>query len=268
MAKWLRGLRSVTAEVADLPANSFGRSIRCIHQYQTIQAIPREATGRGVSARDRTIGRIPAVVFPQSLLETDTSKRGASRKQLLTADKKQIKSIIDSVGLPFFCSTTFQLQIRAGQGSSTLVESGRVLPLKIHRDEETGKILNLVFVWADDGEKLKVDVPVVFNGLDHCPGLKKVLMSHVPSVLLQSTCSYYRGGNLQSIRSTLKLLGPAEHIPSKIEIDVSKLDIDDKVLLQDVVFHPSLKLLSKNETMPVCKIVATSPVKEPKAVPA
>ncbi|VVB18264.1 unnamed protein product [Arabis nemorensis] len=249
MAKWWRRLRS-TAEAANLPAFSFGRSIRCLHQYDTIQAIPREATGRGVSARDRTIGRIPAVVFPQSLLDTDASKRGVSRKQLLTADRKQIKSILDSVGLPFICSTTFQLQIRAGQGSSTLVESGRVLPLKIHRDEETGKILNLVFVWADDGEQLKVDVPLVFKGLENSPGLKK-------------------GGNLRSIRSTLKLRGPAEHIPSKIEVDVSNLDIEDKVLMQDVVFHPSLKLLSKNETMPVCKIVATKPVKEPQAaVPA
>ena len=44
---------------------------------------------------------------------------------------------------------------------------------QVHRDEENGKILNLVFVWADDGEKLKVDVPVVFKGLDHCPGLQK-----------------------------------------------------------------------------------------------
>ena len=120
------------AEAANLPAAySFGRSIRCLHQYETIQAIPREATGRRVSARDRTIGRIPAVVFTQSLLETDASKRGVSRKQLLTADRKQIKSIVDSVGLPFFCSTTFKLQVRAGQGSSSLVESGRVLPLKV-----------------------------------------------------------------------------------------------------------------------------------------
>ncbi|ESQ31169.1 hypothetical protein EUTSA_v10004830mg [Eutrema salsugineum] len=246
MAKWWRGLRSA-AEVADLPASSFGRSIRCLHQYETIQAIPREATGRRVSARDRTIGRIPAVVFPQSLLGTDASKRGVSRKQLLTADRKQIKSILDSVGLPFFCSTTFKLQIRAGQGSSTLIESGRVLPLKIHRDEETGKILNLVFVWADDGEQLKVDVPVVFKGLENCPGLKK-------------------GGNLLSIRSSVKLVGPAENIPSKIEVDVSKLDIEDKVLMQEVEFHPSLKRLSMNET--VCKIVATSPVKEPEDVQA
>ncbi|KAJ4891031.1 hypothetical protein Rs2_30779 [Raphanus sativus] len=249
MAIWWRGLRSA-ADAANLPASSIGRSIRRLHQYETIQAIPREATGRRVSARDRTIGRIPAVVFTQSLLETDASKRdGVSRKQLLTADRKQIKSIVDSVGLPFFCSTTFKLQVRAGQGSSSLVESGRVLPLKIHRDEESGKILNLVFVWANDGEQLKVDVPLVFKGLDDCPGLKK-------------------GGNLRSMRSTLKLLGPAEHIPSKIEVDVSKLDIEDKVLMQEVEFHPSLKLLSKNETLPVCKIVATSPVKEPEAVQA
>ncbi|KAF8085480.1 hypothetical protein N665_0666s0027 [Sinapis alba] len=248
MAIWWRGLRSA-AEVANLPAFSIGRSIRCLHQYETIQAIPREATGRRVAARDRTIGRIPAVVFTQSLLETDASKRDVSRKQLLTADRKQIKSIVDSVGLPFFCSTTFKLQIRAGQGSSSLVESGRVLPLKIHRDEESGKILNLVFVWANDGELLKVDVPLVFKGLDHCPGLKK-------------------GGNLRSMRSTLKLVGPAEHMPSKIEVDVSKLDIEDKVLMQEVEFHSSLKLLSKNETLPVCKIVATSPVKEPEAVQA
>ena len=72
----------------------------------------------------------------------------------------------------------------------------------------------------------------------------------------------WAGGNLRSMRSSLKLVGPAEHIPSKIEVDVSQLDIEDKVLLQEVVFHPSLKLLSKNETLPVCKIAATSPVKE------
>nr|VDD28714.1 unnamed protein product [Brassica oleracea] len=154
MAKWWRGLRSV-AEVADLPASSFVRSIRCVSM-------------------------------------------------------KQIKWIIDSV---------------AGDGINI------VLVISII-DEESGKVLNLV------------DVPLVFKGLDNCPGIKKA------------------GGNLRSMRSSLKLVGPAEHIPSKIEVDVSQLDIEDKVLLQEVVFHPSLKLLSKNETLPVCKIAATSPVKE------
>ncbi|KAJ4878687.1 hypothetical protein Rs2_43705 [Raphanus sativus] len=68
-------------------------------------------------------------------------------------------------------------------------------PPVIHRDEESGKILNLVVVWANEGEQLKVDVP-----LDHCPGLKK-------------------GENLRSLRSSLKLVDPSQHIPSKIEVD-------------------------------------------------
>jgi large subunit ribosomal protein L25 len=30
-------------------------------------------------------------------------------------------------------------------------------------------------------------------------------------------------------------------------------------LMHDIPVHPSLKLLSKNETMPVCKILASKP---------
>ena len=33
--------------------------------------------------------------------------------------------------------------------------------------------MDLVFVWAEDGMKLKVDVPVVFKGEDACPGVQK-----------------------------------------------------------------------------------------------
>lgn len=178
------------------------------------------------------------MVFSPAVLEKNPSNRSPSRKQLLTTEGKQIRSIIKSVELPFFCSTTFQLQIRAGSGSSVLLDSGRVLPVKIHRDEESGKILNLVLVWADDGTELKVDVPVVFKGLEDCPGLKK-------------------GGYFNGIRTSLKFQCPAEHIPQKIEVDVSKLDIDDRVLMNDIEVHPSLKLLSKNESMPICKIVPT-----------
>lgn len=126
-----------------------------------------------------------------------------------------------------------------------MLESGTVLPVKIHRDEETGKILNLVFVWADEGTELKVDVPVVFKGEEECIGLKK-------------------GGNLKRIRTSLKYLCPAEHIPQKIEVDISNLDIGERVLMSDVNVHPSLKLLSKNENIPVCKIAATD-VENPKS---
>ncbi|XP_070682319.1 uncharacterized protein [Malus domestica] len=60
-------------------------------------------------------------------------------------------------------SIQFPLQIRARSGSSDLLESENVIPIKIHRDQESGKILNLVFVWANEGSELKVDVSVVFK---------------------------------------------------------------------------------------------------------
>ncbi|KAL3722199.1 hypothetical protein ACJRO7_034551 [Eucalyptus globulus] len=238
MARWWRaaaggGLKAAALSSPPPPVRPLPSS-----SYHTIQAIPRECSGSRVASRDRAQGRIPTVVFAQGLLEKDPGARSPSRKYLLTTERKQIKSILSSVRLPFFCSTTFGLQIRAGSGSSTLLESGKVLPVKVHRDEETGKILNLVLVWADEGSKLKVDVPVAFKGEEVCPGLKK-------------------GGYLNAIRTSLKFTCPAEHIPSKIEVDVSNLDIGDRIFMRDVEFHPSMELLSKNDAIPICKVMST-----------
>ncbi|XP_021752238.1 uncharacterized protein LOC110717780 [Chenopodium quinoa] len=199
-------------------------------KFHTIQAIPREISGPRISARDRAQGRIPAVVF--SLTAENTSK------QLLTTEIKQIDSILTKLDPSFFCSTTFKLQVRAGSGSSVLLHSGNVLPIKLARNEETGKVMNMVFVWAEEGSKLEVDVPVVFKGVDSCPGLKK-------------------GGQLKTVRKNLKYLCPTECIPQKIEVDISNLDIGDRIFMKDIEVDPSLKLLSGNDTKPICKIVAS-----------
>ncbi|KAK6923007.1 Ribosomal protein L25, beta domain [Dillenia turbinata] len=239
MVRWwsaaVNGVKRAAAKPNSPPSSS--------SSYHTIQAIPREVIGSRVSVKDRARGQIPTVVFSEHLnTKSDGSGiiRSVSRKHILTTERKQIQSILKSVELPFFCSTTFQLQIRAGSGSKALLESGTVIPIKVHRDEESGKILNLVFVWADNGSELKVDVPVVFKGEDACPGILK-------------------GGHLNKIRTSLKFLCPVEHIPSKIEIDVSKLDIEDRIFMHEIEVHPSLKLLSRNETMPICKVVSTDP---------
>ncbi|CAJ1942743.1 unnamed protein product [Sphenostylis stenocarpa] len=231
--------RSAAGHLRTVAVSRFSSSVFRRSHYHTIQAIPRECTGSKVSARDRMQGRIPAVVFFQNLLDKNLDGRSQSKKHLLTVEKKQIKAILNSFDVPYFCSTRFPLQIRAGSGSSHLVESGTVLPIKIHKDEESGQILNLVFVWAEDGMKLKVDVPVVFKGEDVCTGIQK-------------------GGFLNKIRPSLKYLGPSEHIPSKIVVDVSNLDIEDRIFIRDIEVHPSLKLLSKNENMPICKVVPIS----------
>lgn len=129
MAQWWR---SAAGHLRSAEANrtSSLSSLRRSH-YHTIQAIPRESTGSKVAARDRMQGRIPAVVFFQNLLDKTPDSRSMSRKHLLTVEKKQIKAVLNSVEAPFFCSTRFPLQIRAGSGSTHLLESGTVLPIKV-----------------------------------------------------------------------------------------------------------------------------------------
>ena len=61
---------------------------------------------------------------------------------------------------------------------------------------------------------------------------------------------------MNKIRTSLKYKCPSEHIPQKIEVDISNLDIGDKVFMKDINVHSSLELLSKNESLPVCKIAA------------
>lgn len=106
-------------------------------KYHTIQAIPREVSGPRISARDRAQGRIPAVVF--------SSAAADSTKQLLTTEQKQIHSILSTVDPAFFCSTTFKLQVRAGSGSSVLLHSGNVLPVKVTPNNQYSAFLFTFF---------------------------------------------------------------------------------------------------------------------------
>lgn len=98
--------------------------------FHTIQAVPREVVGPRAAAKERSHGRIPSVVFARGEAGGDGA-RPVSRKQLLTTERKQIHSLLKAISHESFCCTAFQLQIRAGAGSSCLLDSGWVLPIKV-----------------------------------------------------------------------------------------------------------------------------------------
>ncbi|CAA7047639.1 unnamed protein product [Microthlaspi erraticum] len=61
------------------------------------------------------------------------------------------------------------------------------------------------------------------------------------------------GGSLNTIKRTVKYLCPAEIIPPYIEVDLSELDVGQKLATGDLKVHPALTLLlGKDE--PVVKI--------------
>lgn len=63
---------------------------------------------------------------------------------------------------------------------------------------------------------------------------------------------------MNTIRKSLKYLCSSESIPQKIEVDISNLDIGDNIFMKDIKVDSSIKLLSKNDTKLICKIVASN----------
>ena len=64
------------------------------------------------------------------------------------------------------------------------------------------------------------------------------------------------GSSLNTIKRTAKFLCPADVIPPYIDVDLSELDVGQKILLGDLKVHPALMLLRPKEE-PVCKIMGS-----------
>lgn len=62
------------------------------------------------------------------------------------------------------------------------------------------------------------------------------------------------GASLNTIKRTVKFLCPADIIPPYIDVDLSELDVGEKVVMRDLKVHPALKLLHPEDEA-VCKIM-------------
>eukprot|EP01018_Ginkgo_biloba_P019844 Gb_31467 [translate_table: standard] len=199
---------------------------------EVIRAVPREKSGRHIAAKERKAGRVPSIIFEQ-----ENGQEGGN-KQLISVETKQINKLLKKMGQSFFLSRTFDLELRAGPDSDEILEKSRVLPRLIHLHGGTDAILNVTFIRAPSHAKLKIDVPLLYRGEDACPGIRK-------------------GGYLNTIRRTVKFLCPADLIPPYIDVDLSELDVGQKLLMKDLKVHPLLKLLHRDENWPICKIMGS-----------
>ncbi|XP_007040667.2 PREDICTED: 50S ribosomal protein L25 [Theobroma cacao] len=196
---------------------------------ETILAIPRATSGKSIAAKERKVGRLPSIVFEQ-----EDGQHGGN-KRLISVQINQIRKLVKHLGQSFFLSRLFDLEVRSEFGTGDLIEKVRVLPRKLHLHAGTDAPLNVTFIRAPSHALLKVDVPVVFRGEDVSPGLRK-------------------GSYLNIIKRTLKFRCPADIVPPYIDVDLSELDVGQKLVMGDLEVHPALKLIqSKDE--PVVKIM-------------
>ncbi|XP_073304935.1 uncharacterized protein [Primulina huaijiensis] len=195
---------------------------------ETIHAIPRATSGKNIAAKERKAGRVPSIVFEQ-----EDGQHGGN-KRLVSVQSNQIKKLVNHLGRSFFLSRLFDLEVVSEFGSDEIVEKVRVLPRNLHLHARTDAVLNVTFIRAPSSALLKVNIPIVLRGDDVSPGLKK-------------------GSPLNIIKRTVEYLCPADIIPPYIDVDVSELDVGQKIVAGDLKVHPALKLLrSKDEA--ICKI--------------
>lgn len=64
------------------------------------------------------------------------------------------------------------------------------------------------------------------------------------------------GAYLNTIKRTVKYLCPADIIPPYIDVDLSELDVGQKLLMRDLKVHPAVRLLQSPD-QPVCNIIGS-----------
>jgi large subunit ribosomal protein L25 len=171
----------------------------------TFQAQPRALRSRSLLKTLRDDNLAPAVLLGGS----------GNKKVLLAVDKWKILQAAKS---PFFKNRVYHVALDSSAPVACVVRDLDVHPLKMDL------VQNVSFVRVEEGRRLSFSVPIKFLGLESAPGVRQ-------------------GGLLNVATRSLKLLCCGANIPLFVSVDVSTLNIGDRLfantiqLPQGVVLH-------------------------------
>jgi large subunit ribosomal protein L25 len=164
---------------------------------------------------------------------------GKSNPENVAVDGRTLERHIEA---GHFLTTLFMLDVG---GTKT-----RVIPRQVQLDPVTDRPVHVDFMRLAEGASVRLEIPVHFNGQETSPGLKK-------------------GGVLNIVRHAIGLLCPADRIPNTIEVDVSKLDINESIHINSLNLPEGVKPIIRGRDFTICSIVApTSVIEEQRAAAA
>jgi large subunit ribosomal protein L25 len=188
----------------------------------TLSAEMRSERGKGVARKLRAAGRVPGVVYghgrePQSL-------------SLVARDLDKLLSHI-AAG-----STVIELTL----GKATT----KTLIREIQRHPFKKQVLHIDFMELVAGEKVIVDIPLVFVGIPEGVRLSGALLEQI-------------------VHSIEVNVDPA-NIPNHIDVDVSNLAMGHSLHVRDITLPAGVEVLTDEDTT-ICAVVAPRAVVEEKA---
>jgi len=184
-----------------------------------LDVFAREGSGKTVNRHLKRRGMVPGVFF----------RPGDQAGELISFESKEIERLVRKHGVVGVGSRILELNF---------AESGRKEPVvakQVMIDPGTQMVENVNFMPCLPNTKVKVNVPVRAEGEDACPGVK-------------------RGGFAWKVSKHLLVRCLGKDIPPEIVIDVSSMDVGDKVFLRDLDLPEAVQVKVKDENIPILKI--------------
>ena len=157
-------------------------------EVETVLASPRDGVGKGSARQTRRDGQVPAVIYGNK-----------EEPLLLTLERRLLSRELEN---PQFFIQLVDIEIGGTKH--------RVLPRDVQFHPVSDVPMHVDFLRFDPRRKITAAVPVVFDGEDECPGMK-------------------RGGMLNIVRHEVEVLCTADDIPQELLLHLAGLDIGDSI---------------------------------------
>ena len=189
----------------------------------TLSASPRTGTGKGVARTLRQSGQIPGVIYGH-----------ARQAQALALNAREFDRLLEHVT----ASTVIELSVD-GKTSRTLIR-------EIQRHPFKREVLHVDFQELVAGEKVTVEVPIVYVGTPQ--GVRD-------------------GGILDQIKHALTVEADPTILPEHFEVDVSALTIGHALYVRDIRLPEGVTVQDDPEA-PVALVAAPRAETPVEAMPA
>ena len=185
----------------------------------SLSAETRSETGKGVARKLRAAGRVPGVVY------------GHGREpQSLSLNARELEKLLSSIAAG---STVVELSL-GNATTNTLIREVQRHPFK-------KQILHVDFMELVAGEKVIVDLPLVFVGTPE--GVRT------------------GGGLLEQILHSIEVNVDPSSIPNHIDVDVSQMIMGHSLHVRDLNLPEGIEVLT-DEDATICAVIAPRAVVE------
>lgn len=198
-----------------------------MQEITTIAAQRRERAGKGAARATRREGSVPGVVYGDG-----------KEPAIIALDPRVVEREMNRAG---FFARIYELDVGG--------EKERVLARDVQLHPVTDRPVHVDFLRVGATTRIRVFVPVQFQGQDRSPGLKK-------------------GGVLNVVRHEIELYCAADEIPDILTADLSGLDIHDSVHISHITLPAGAKPVIGDRDFTIASVAAPTVAAAEEAAPA